>query len=801
MQIIHIIEIFLILIIVYFFNQESKTSNKGYIGTLHTVIDNSNVDSICNASHEIVGNKRSDFSSKWESMIGNQYMSDVTIFSKDEHEIPAHTLVFYVQCPDILNDIIEESNSFKSKKIIMWLEYSYEACLAFLKFIYSGQEPSISYENKADYLNLGTRYNVLMDIINDKKNGCVTNEQNKIEKRKNTEEFYNNSTDCKRYKASNPDMCMLDNNEKSFLNRHFLEITANNSQQALGILKSQLWLQSQDDKNLYTTNIITPRLTNYSRKKGHSFHSASTESFPLFETPDINHENSNVNVNSPDINVSSSKSLTKMSNFQNKPELITINSNSDSESIGIIQCNCIEKSNNNEMLISQPSTKYKNDVNTIELNDNSLNTNVLYPRCSSSMLNSRNNTFVNVNDKSSMFPAVTNVLSTNNVTKQISSNNNVRIIELVEESSSDSVSKINILNCSKTRNNSVISSPINNIEQSCQNSTSSFSNIIKSERNMSYGQTSSIIKSETNNFYNGSHLGNTSIIINKDFDFNLINSSDEVDSKSIECNNISSSLMTTCTEINDIKNNVNSINGNEIDVVAKLNSDSELLKNNSIMKTDVLLSSSSSEIINNYTSVIKLINTQVKPIQQSEIINTPPITDLMINNLPDDHDKDTSDVEQIIDDPWIDDYDLQPVYISPRCTPLQVSPDNSSIILINELEEQTPPQKNLHNIDLDLQTALSISKKIGKNNFQNKNAVTPNKYGSKINTPKSLRRVQSESIIGSKEQVTPLPDYSSMKTPDLRVSILISIRIYNFMKLIKTNFEKQCKSIIFLIFC
>lgn len=103
-------------------------------------------------------------------------------------------------------------------------------------------------------------------------------------------------------------------------------------------------------------------------------------------------------------------------------------------------------------------------------------------------------------------------------------------------------------------------------------------------------------------------------------------------------------------------------------------------------------------------------------------------------------------------------------------------PDNNAISsesnLVLDKSQVLSPK---HNITYDNAFNLSIETPnilIDHNpmNSKKKNETTPNKYGSRINTPKSLRRVQSESVIGSKEQVTPLPDYNAMNTPDLIVS-------------------------------
>ncbi|CAI6372250.1 unnamed protein product [Macrosiphum euphorbiae] len=152
---------------------------------------------------------------------------------------------------------------------------------------------------------------------------------------------------------------------------------------------------------------------------------------------------------------------------------------------------------------------------------------------------------------------------------------------------------------------------------------------------------------------------------------------------------------------------------------------------------------------------------------QIETVQLPITSEITTSNENDD-DQNKSAFEQIIDDPWMDYNDWQPYNISPQYVSPVLSEKNS-LVLVNDSEVLSTPQNIVNHINMDLQTSPpTISSNVDIVNHQIKNAVTPNKYGSRISTPKSLRRVQSESIIGTNGQITPLPNYSAMKTPDLR---------------------------------
>lgn len=839
-------------------------NNEEFFDKLQTAVDSSNIDNISASYHNIIGNKTIiEYSSKWKSMIGNQFMSDLIIYAKDEHEIPAHSIVFYVQCPDILDDVVKvESDMCNSKKMLMWLEYSHEACLAFLELIYSGQESIVKPEFRKDYLLLGTRYNILIAVNDDEEHGWFSKDADKIPKRKNSE-FYNSLNDCKRYKASSPDMFMSnDLSAETCSSVNFLGTTVND-EKSLSALKTEQWLYSQHHNSSFTENLIIsipPQINKPEKSPSHSCHSATTVSLKFTSSSNSGSENNDEQIkSSPDVNISlpkpiliddsSVKSTSKLQDIINvddilitpvtkiskltelsykEPDLITINSDSENGSIDMIFCNDLTKSGHSNTFLSQLSvkneknkhsfnssgSKFGNYINTIELNDNSLDsihsdcTNILYqknyntkPNNSSiedSILNLKDRS-INIDDGSSIYSAITNVLPINNISTRIFSSNN-NFIDLIEDSS-DSLHIIDMT----SKNNSIISVPtyLNNAQRNGQSYSKSFSTVTSSTETMSVTQADSTTQNETNNLssFNSNLLSfsksdktnftKSNKEISDNFDINSSSSLDisispknKDDSKllsespiqTLQIDNLLSTFSNTISHlkmnsIEDDDNSIKRIFSNENRSIEKCNSDSELMKN--ILTTSLILPNNnyddtyankievnstsipSSECINKH--IIDTPSPQVEPNQLSEI------------TIPNENDSDLnkSNIEQLIDDPWIDYDDWQAVNFSPQ----HVSPalsKSTSLVLEDEPEVQTPRKKNLTHINLLTPSSISSPNNI---NFSKKTSLTPNKYSSKISTPKSLRRVQSESVIGSKQQVTPLPDYSSMKTPDLRVNI------------------------------
>lgn len=769
-------------------------------------------------------------------------MSDITVFTKDERKIPVHSLVFFVQCPKILDDVItEDLNMCKSKQIIVWIDYSYEACLRFLELIYSGEESFVAAKYNDDYFGLCAKYRVMATVEFDINERCVCNKRGSLSKRKSPE-FSSTSSDCKRYKLSSSDMFLsndidVENNK----NPNFLGLTMD-EEKSLGILKTKQWLYSCNRGQLnhnssFTENIsidVSPQTISTEESASHSFHSASTISLQLSSISKYSNyktsiESTDAYTNVPlDVNSLSPKSLSSdkssvnatlmwqknknintyennvsevstLSNTYKKPELITI-SDSDSESIDMILSNNIKTSCNskthfnfdllnehNNVPIFQPckekeklslsNTKFENHTKTFKLNDNSshlvhsTSTNMLsHNNWNTKLHNSnidnlpvlspKNKILIHIDDEHNTSSTAINVLPINNANEASNSNN---FIDLVEDSS-DSVSMMSLL---KNDNSVFIQTPLNNIQKNYINSNMSCSNVINHKSNYS---SNPIYLNEENDMIPTKPQPKLNLFSND----NRSNSNTTLQTN-FGCNSTNFSKNANLLKSED---NLKSFQHNNND---KTNSDLQQLEN-TIIKTSVLshLNNCDSHVetkdnggltfcLSNKptekTILIKSVSIQNESINQIDDIDSSKITILNGN----DHKQDISGSEQIIDDPWMDYW--QPATFSPQCISPILS-ENNSVISVDKLEVQSPNKKIEFPINLVSPTSTTISNCTNKISTQNKNALTPNKFGNKVNTPKSLRRVQSESIIGSREQVTPLPDYSTMKTPDLRVSIL-----------------------------
>ena len=71
----------------------------------------------------------------WEKLFKSGERSDVTIFVRDEKVLKAHSLVLFVRCKAIMNDLVEENDS---KQMISWPNVSKEVARSFLRYLYSG---------------------------------------------------------------------------------------------------------------------------------------------------------------------------------------------------------------------------------------------------------------------------------------------------------------------------------------------------------------------------------------------------------------------------------------------------------------------------------------------------------------------------------------------------------------------------------------------------------------------------------------------------------------------------------------
>jgi len=104
--------------------------------------------------------------SDWKSVLNKNVMSDLTVYVENDLEIPAHKLVLYVRCRAILKDVVSEMSVKTNKKtsdMLLWVDVSYRAALAFLHFVYCGVTSKILHLKEDDLLNvkrLAERYHV-----------------------------------------------------------------------------------------------------------------------------------------------------------------------------------------------------------------------------------------------------------------------------------------------------------------------------------------------------------------------------------------------------------------------------------------------------------------------------------------------------------------------------------------------------------------------------------------------------------------------------------------------------------------
>lgn len=711
-------------------------------------------------------------------MLGNAFMSDITIYSKEEREIPVHSLVLFVQCPNILDDVIvEELNTSERKKMIMWLDYSYEACFSFLELIYSGQESCISPEYRNEYLCLGTRYNIFMAVNDNDKLGWFATD--KITKRKSPD-VSNSPADYKRYKASSPDMFLLDEIREKNGDSNFLGANVND-EKSFSVLKTKQWLDKcnssqQNHNSSFTENLaidVSSSPTSIPEKSpSHSFHSASTKNLLLSPISNYNgdimcHDNHDTISNLPldknnytlpklpstdKLNVQTTLMEQKINKFKSnisvnyltkdstltnthtEPELIIIDSEDESMDIifsnykknPYLRINNLLNKNDYSYLSQSSSIKHNSLSNSDNIKQTNCSTIIQIDDSSSDSNHSISSCRLYSKNKSSphsLFKCPKAAIIDHSVSSEIvklfpmnnvNTNSNVDIVDLVD-TSSDFLSEGTIIN-----NKSIsIQNSLNNVQESYKNS-SLFSSLTGYDK-------SCALKSSSNCDMNSlNYLSNTNLF------------SGENNSKSIKQNNV------TNIQIDAAKNNYDEHNSNfETNLMATTYIPQSTIKN----KTESLFPSNN--------STLKKVCVSIDPIEQFDSINTSKLITLNTDNF----EQDISVSEQMIDNPWMD-Y-LQPINKSSQ----YVSSDLSESVSVDASNVQTPV-KHKQPVDSNLQTPI-ISKYYSKTN-----SGTPDKYGSRIHTPNSLRRVQSESAIICTEQVTPLPDYSSMKTPDLRVNIV-----------------------------
>ena len=69
----------------------------------------------------------------WEKLFESGDQSDLTIYCREEEKLKAHSLVLFVRCKEMLNEIIVENDS---QKILTWPNISKHVAKSFLRFLY-----------------------------------------------------------------------------------------------------------------------------------------------------------------------------------------------------------------------------------------------------------------------------------------------------------------------------------------------------------------------------------------------------------------------------------------------------------------------------------------------------------------------------------------------------------------------------------------------------------------------------------------------------------------------------------------
>jgi hypothetical protein len=110
------------------------------------------------------------FINDWKSLLNKKAMSDLTIYVEEDKEIPGHKLVLYIRCRLVLKDVVSEVSAEATKgasDMLLWVDVSYTAALAFLQFLYCGLTNKIlqlNEEDMSDVKRLAQRYR-LMELL------------------------------------------------------------------------------------------------------------------------------------------------------------------------------------------------------------------------------------------------------------------------------------------------------------------------------------------------------------------------------------------------------------------------------------------------------------------------------------------------------------------------------------------------------------------------------------------------------------------------------------------------------------
>lgn len=126
--------------------------------------DSSCANQSTNPSH-IEMELRAKLFNDWAEMVNNTSMSDLLIYPQEGREIPTHKIILQVRCPHILRDISKQRNVLTGNEVevIMWSKTPHAAAIAFLEYVYCGSVKSIRAlsEDLSNILWLANHYKIL----------------------------------------------------------------------------------------------------------------------------------------------------------------------------------------------------------------------------------------------------------------------------------------------------------------------------------------------------------------------------------------------------------------------------------------------------------------------------------------------------------------------------------------------------------------------------------------------------------------------------------------------------------------
>ena len=79
--------------------------------------------------------------SDYKALFEGRKRTDLTIFVKGERDIKCHSLVIFVRCRKIMDEIIEQKSEGAGEQIIIWDSIDYDVATDFLRYIYTAEVP------------------------------------------------------------------------------------------------------------------------------------------------------------------------------------------------------------------------------------------------------------------------------------------------------------------------------------------------------------------------------------------------------------------------------------------------------------------------------------------------------------------------------------------------------------------------------------------------------------------------------------------------------------------------------------